>query len=363
MLQLPFFAWLYLALPLNSQAALSCQGRCNLLQLRASCQCTASCVEAGSCCEDYVALCTTKWFEPAPVTIGNISLAATPSCPAFGPAEVTLDDMRSMILFLPPGLQKVPLWFVMHGTNQHAESFLSWTSLDKFAAQKGIALVALQGVRSPAYNDLIRFNVGRRSEPISSDAPDDVALVRSTLQAILKLPCIDRDRVHCTGYSNGGRFCSRLASEMSEDFASVAPVSGLRYPFDNNATRAVPILALHGDADPINPFGGHGGPYWDISVPDALQRWAKWNHCYWSSYEPMFVDLPRDVSVAEYDECNQGASVKVMKLKGAGHQWPGCENGIPGLGDVHPLDGHGMIYAFFDSKRLSGNVKQREYPI
>ena len=46
------------------------------------------------------------------------------------------------------------------------------------------------------------------------------------LSEVLQLPCLDRRRVHCTGYSNGARFCMRLASEMSDLIASVAPVSG-----------------------------------------------------------------------------------------------------------------------------------------
>ena len=54
----------------------------------------------------------------------------------------------------------------------------------------------------------------------------DLAFVKQLLREVLRLPCLDRRRVHCTGYSNGARFCMRLASELSHVIASVAPVSG-----------------------------------------------------------------------------------------------------------------------------------------
>ena len=71
---------------------------------------------------------------------------------------------QSMILSLfARGAERAPLWLAMHGTNQHAETFLSWMGLDSLA--------------NPAYNGLIPFNVGARSEPISTGA----ALVRGIL--------------------------------------------------------------------------------------------------------------------------------------------------------------------------------------
>eukprot|EP00435_Cladocopium_sp_Y103_P071672 s92_g38.t1 len=369
-----------LSLFLTTAEELSCRGRCNLLMLRAACQCTKSCVQSGSCCQDYDSLCApnhqeiSQWPSGAKdvgtvkiVTIGNVSMEASATCPSFGPAWVSIlvpswvpvqvQQERKMFLYLPQGARKAPLWFAFHGTGQHADGFVSWTGLGKFAAEKGIALVALQGLKSSYYKNLIRFNVGANSEPISPDGPNDVEFVQLALQAILQLPCIDKDRVYCTGYSNGGRFCSRLASQMSEHFAAIAPVSGLRYPFKNNATRAVPILAFHGDADPINPFYGHGGPYWNISEPEALQLWATFNGCRWSSVAPMFFDVPYDhMSIALYDQCRSGATVKLLKLHGDGHQWPGCKHGIQGLGKVSSIDGNKMMHAFFDSKTLSSSV-------
>lgn len=54
--------------------------------------------------------------------------------------------------------------------------------------------------------------------------------------------------------------------------------------------------------------------------------------------------------MALYGGCHSGATAKLLKLHGAGHQWPGCKHGIPGLGKVSAIDGNKMIRAFFRFK-------------
>lgn len=92
-------------------------------------------------------------------------------------------------------------------------------------------------------------------------------------------------RVYCTGYSNGGRFCSRLASELSDRIAAIAPVSGLRYPTRNNATRPMPLLAFHGDSDWVNPWDGHGATYWALSIQEVALKWAAFNGCSYANQD------------------------------------------------------------------------------
>ena len=91
--------------------------------------------------------------------------------------------------------------------------------------------------------------------------------------------CIDRNRVFATGFSGGARMASQLACDASKIFAAVAPVSGLRFPSPCPSTRAVPVAAFHGTADPVDPYAGHGQKYWTYSVPVAAGRWAVHNRC------------------------------------------------------------------------------------
>eukprot|EP00440_Ansanella_granifera_P073581 gb/GFBE01079846.1/.p1 GENE.gb/GFBE01079846.1/~~gb/GFBE01079846.1/.p1 ORF type:complete len:506 (+),score=87.70 gb/GFBE01079846.1/:1-1518(+) len=259
--------------------------------------------------------------------------------------------------------QSTPLWLIMHGTAKTVDQFLGYTGLEEFAKQKKIAFIAPQALGKPA-----RFNVGLESLADPHKA-DDVAFVRAVLDKVLALSCIDPLRVHCTGWSNGARFCVRLASELSTRIASIAPVAGLRFPRPNNASRPIPILAFHGTADPINPWEGNGDPtYWKESVVSALNAWGTFNGCRSveaGASDPPFAHMTGDVYVTKYDNgCRQNASVALVKMIGAGHIWPGaavgakdkwhCGNGA-GNRDV---DANLLIYDFFNRYRMPANHRK-----
>jgi len=260
---------------------------------------------------------------------------------------------RSALLSLPSAVfaGKLPLWLVFHGTDGQAADFLRYSGLDDFSRANHIALVVPQALPNSDFYGQSQFNVGLHSQREDREGVHDVELTRAVLEQVMRLPCIDVQRIHCTGYSNGARFCIRLASELPGLIASVAPISGLRYPSPNNASRAIPILAFHGDADPVNPWGGHGLGYWHSSVPASLQRWAKFNRCSLADWPPSFREH-QGFAVASYEGCQDDATVKLVRLHGAGHQWPSAAFEIPNLGKVARIDANSLIYEFFDKHRL-----------
>ncbi|CAE7256171.1 asnS [Symbiodinium pilosum] len=278
--------------------------------------------------------------------------------------EVEVDGRRrSFLLFLPPALfvGKLPLWLVFHGTDNKAADFLQYTGLDEFTRNHHIALIAPQALPNSDFYGQSQFNVGLHSQPEEREGVHDVALIKAVLRKVMQLPCIDIRRIHCTGYSNGARFCMRLASELSTIIASVAPVSGIRFPSPNNASRPMPVLAFHGDADPINPWGGHGMSYWSSSVPDALQDWAKFNSCSHADFAPSFVEQ-EGFAVASYKGCQGEATVELIRLHGAGHQWPGAAWKIPNLGKVGRINANRLMHEFFRKHWLphTGTVLQQK---
>jgi len=260
---------------------------------------------------------------------------------------------RSALLSLPSAVfaGKLPLWLVFHGTDGQAADFLRYSGLDDFSRANHIALVVPQALPNSDFYGQSQFNVGLHSQREDREGVHDVELTRAVLEQVMRLPCIDVQRIHCTGYSNGARFCIRLASELPGLIASVAPISGLRYPSPNNASRAIPILAFHGDADPVNPWGGHGLGYWHSSVPASLQRWAKFNRCSLADWPPSFREH-QGFAVASYEGCQDDATVKLVRLHGAGHQWPSAAFEIPNLGKVARIDANSLIYEFFYKHRL-----------
>ncbi|CAE7396929.1 asnS [Symbiodinium natans] len=293
---------------------------------------------------------------PDEIVVGN--LAVTQQNCEMGLEDTTVEvevngQTRSFLLFLPPAVfaGRLPLWLVFHGTDGNAEDFLRYTGLGEFSRMQHVALVVPQAMANSDYYGESQFNVGLHSQREDRQGVHDVDLVRAILRKVTQLSCIDLRRIHCTGYSNGARFCMRLVSELPSIIASVAPVAGLRYPTPNNASRPIPILAFHGDADPINPWGGHGMGYWGSSVPASLQKWARFNRCSHADMAPSFV-WQQGFSMASYTGCEDEATVELIRLSGAGHQWPNAAWAIPNLGQVARINANRLIYEFFDKHRL-----------
>jgi len=248
----------------------------------------------------------------------------------------------------------MPLWFLMHGTGNPVQHFMDYSGLDKFAQAEGkFAYIAPQAVGEHA-----AFNVGDHSQPVADEA-DDVAFVAALLDEVHDVHCIDRRHIHCAGYSNGARFCMLLASEMSNIFASVAVVSGIRFPHPNKATRSMPVLAFHGTADAVNPWEGNGHSYWQASVLSAFNDWAEFNGCRNVVDNPDFDLVTGHVYATEYVKgCRNNASTVLVKLVGFGHTWPGSKISKPWVGRCNrEISANAVIQDFFSKHPMPMDEK------
>ena len=126
--------------------------------------------------------------------------------------------------------------------------------------------------------------------------------------------------MYATGFSGGARLSSQLGCDASTTFAAVAPVSGLRFPSPCPASRAVPVIAFHGTADPVDPYGGNGQKYWTYSVPVAAGRWATHNQ---RTVPPATSQPDPGTTLTAYAGCANDAAVQLYTIAGEGHEWPG----------------------------------------
>lgn len=226
---------------------------------------------------------------------------------------------RVFLLYVPEHFRaaprRLPLWLVAPGRNSRPEWVLNISGLVPYADEHNIVLAGLRGGKD------LTLNVGSHSHA-HSDQPDDLAYTRAVLRKVTRHLSIDRNRIRCTGYSCGGRFCVLLASELSSFISAIAPVSGIRYPRPNNATRPMPIITFHGTGDPVNPFFGSGPhPYWAWSVPKSVKAWATFNGCRVQRWE----QLTHEVRISRHTECHENADVFLVMIKGGGHTWPGSD--------------------------------------
>lgn len=94
---------------------------------------------------------------------------------------------------------------------------------------------------------------------------------------------MDDKRVYACGMSNGGMMCYRLAPELSDRIAAVAPVAGTVAIDESKPKRPVPVIHIHGSKDGIVPFEmtkGKGPSSMKLKgVEESVQTWVKLNGC------------------------------------------------------------------------------------
>jgi polyhydroxybutyrate depolymerase len=148
---------------------------------------------------------------------------------------------------------------------------------------------------------------------------DDVQFVRDTIDAISREYCIDSHRVFSTGMSNGGFLSHRLACELSDRIAAVAPVAGVLGVADCNPPRPVPVMHFHGTMDPLVPYYG-GSPFGFPSVPVTFGAWQLREAC---SGAMATTFMMGDSRCEARPGCNGGSEVILCTVENGGHTWPG----------------------------------------
>ena len=252
---------------------------------------------------------------------------------------------RSFIVHVPrtyDPARPTPLVFNFHGytMSPKLEDWLTDMAAKSDAA--GFVLVYPKGTGSPS-----SFNAGVCCGDASRDHVDDVAFTRKMLDQLEADLCIDTRRVFATGMSNGGFMAHRLACEMSDRIAAVAPVAGVNGDPTCAPSRAVPILDFHGTADPTVPYAGDPARDWP-SVPATTEAWVKRDGCSERAVETLATGEVRCMS---HGECRSGAEVTLCTVNGGGHTWPGGASvpWIAGQGKTnHDVVADDLIWAFFE---------------
>jgi polyhydroxybutyrate depolymerase len=274
--------------------------------------------------------------------------------------SLTVDGhARTVIVHVPHGYTgktKVPLVLNFHGSGSDATQQEKFTGMDAAADAHGFLVAYPQGIISEGsgfdWNVPGAPLVGGRKVP--AGAANDIAFATKLVTELEQRYCVDAKMVYAAGFSGGSRLVSALACDDSGVFAAVGVVSGLRRPQPCPATRAVPIVAFHGTADPVDPYKGHGQAYWTYSVPAAEQDWAAQEHC---AKTPATSHPASTVTLVRYSKCGDGSTVELYTIAGEGHEWPGGPKLPAGyivlLGpQSSAIDADTTMWSFFAAHRL-----------
>lgn len=288
--------------------------------------------------------------------------------PAGGPGSTTSitstvsigGHARTVIVHLPisyTGSSQVPLVLNMHGSGSTALEQEGFTGMDTTADADSFIVAYPQALILDGTG--FDWNVPGvplvGDKPVPAGAADDVAFLTQLVGVLQQRYCIDSARVYATGFSGGARMASQLACDSSTTFAAAAPVSGLRFPAVCRPARPVPIIAFHGEADPVDPYNGHGQAYWTYSVLQAAQDWGHQNGC---SPTASTTSIGPVVTLTGFGGCSAGAAVKLYSIAGEGHEWPGGPH-LPAaittlLGpQSDAIDADATIWSFFAAHPMS----------
>lgn len=263
---------------------------------------------------------------------------------------------RSYLVHVPPQYVKdtpTPVVLAFHGGGANARNMIAFSGLNKKADQSGFIVVYPEG--SGRLERMLTFNAGNCCGQAAARNVDDVAIVRHILDDLEGIANVDRKRVFATGMSNGAMMAYRLASEMSDRIAAIAPVSGPMGTKDCRPGRAVSVLHFHGDADEFAPFsGGKGrGPSGTefYSVDHSISTWVDANGCNKSPRVTQLPDREKDgttVKQLRYESGKDGAEVVLVIIEGGGHTWPGNEPRMQTLGvSTRDISANDMMWEFF----------------
>jgi len=239
---------------------------------------------------------------------------------------------RSYILHVPAHTSgRVPLVIALHGGGSRAAGAQRLTKLDQIADREGFIVVYPESADG-------HWNDGRIDPSIPADV-DDVAFIRTLIDTLAAEYPIDTARVFATGISNGGMMAYRLACELSDKIAAIAPVAGAvagdLAPRCQPA-RPVSVIAMNGTADPLVPWEGgqvHGvrdrGAVLGARASVALFAQVARCGAPVTAWEPDRDRLDGTrVQDVTYGGCDR-AAVELVNIDGGGHTWPGGAQYLP----------------------------------
>ena len=254
---------------------------------------------------------------------------------------------RHYEVFVPSDAQDLPLVIALHGGGSTARQMEKFSRFDEVAAREGFVVVYPDGIDH-------HWSDGRIPNGV-----DDVAFIGALIDEMATLHHIDRHRVYATGISNGGMMSYRLACDLPDRIAAIAPVAG-NVPAVVPCTPGHPVsvLAINGTADPLVPYGGgqvvktRGAV---LAASASVAIFARADGCgdATSTEEPDTAPDDGSRTTRTQFACPGKLDVELLTLTGGGHTWPGGVQYLPKrfIGPVsRDFDATERIWSFFAAR-------------
>ena len=297
------------------------------------------------------------------LTVALISLTLCQTSP-LGPGDHTRtltmgERERTYLVHVPKGYDPktpTPVVLALHGAAMNGPMMVWFTGLNKTSDAAGFIVVYPSGT---GVGPLLIWNAGGFKGKLAEGKPDDVAFIGKLLDDLGTVIKVDEKRVYACGMSNGGMMCYRLAAELSDRIAAIAPVAGTIAIEESKPKRPVPVLHFHGTKDTFVPFEmakDKSQPFIKFKgVEDSIQTWVKLDAC---DQQPKSETLTKDgeemkVTRKTFDGGKDGAEVVLVMIEEGGHTWPGQQPPVSFMGkSVSTVSANDLIWEFFQKHPL-----------
>ncbi len=247
---------------------------------------------------------------------------------------------RSCVVHVPSGINKPALVLLIHGAFGTGAGFANDTRMDKVADREKFIAVYPSSVGS--FWDMQTTN--------------EFPFLQAIIDTVDARYHIDRNRIYCTGFSQGGFISFGVGCVLSDVFAAVAPVSGHIPDCAKQCTpkRPVPILITFG----TNDYGISNG---DVSsFMNDINAWLKADSCSSTPtrMRPYPPSNPKSWVTRVTYEGARGSEVMYDSVVGGGHEWA--------MDTTTRVNTSEEVWAFFKKFSLNGNstdISQKTFSV
>jgi polyhydroxybutyrate depolymerase len=260
-----------------------------------------------------------------------LSFAGIPTASAQGDSTHTLVHQgleRRFVLHTPAATGATgprPLVLVLHGSGQPPQELRDWLPMEPIAEREGFVV---------AYPDAVdgKWNYGGRA----GGQVDDLGFIDALLGRLVALGIADPTRLYVVGISRGALMTWTLLCRQPGRFAAAAALSsGMtdRQLASCAPSRLVPILAIAGTADSVQPYGGRGhappAPRL-LSIPETMEFWRRLHRCTAQTMRRVPHRADGDATAVhrlDWAACEGGGPVTLFRIDGGEHTPPARSRG------------------------------------
>jgi polyhydroxybutyrate depolymerase len=245
-----------------------------------------------------------------------------------------------------------------HGGGSNANRQMVLSRMNETSDAYGFLVVYPEGTKA-VIGPWRTWNAGSCCGRAMRDNVDDVQFSAAIIDDLDRKYSIDKRRVFATGMSNGAMMAYRLACELSNRIAAIAPVGATIGVDHCRPSRPVSVLHFHGTADKFAPYRGGYGKIWASdkfkSVADTIAIFVVLNGC---GNQPVVSYQKGDVTCLSYPSCKDKSSVVLCPIENGGHTWPGGPPLLKRGGKTsYDVSASEAMWKFFEAHPLPENIR------